>query len=495
MQETTVTAQIDAVPPREGESATADHAVLRWLVLATFIVILNETVMVNAIPRLMADFDISARAAQWLSTSFMLTLAVVIPITGWFLQRVTTRTAFTVAMTTFCLGTLAAALAPTFAVLVAARVVQASGTAVMMPLLMTTLMTVVAESDRGRVMGNVTLAISVAPALGPALSGVVLALASWRWIFWSVLPVAIVITLVSLRNLRNVGEPTAGSFDKLSVVLSALGFGPLVYGLSEIGGDVDQRIVAAAVVLGVSVVGAFVARQIALQRVDRPLLDLRTLRVPTYAKGLALMGFAFMAFLGSLILLPLYLQQVRGMSVLTTGLLLAPGGLAMGLLGPTVGRLFDTYGGRPVVIPGAAAVSVGLVALTQVDVATPIWFVLMAHIAVMTGLAAVFTPVFALTLGALPQRLYSHGSSTLGALQQVAGAIGTAVSITVLSARSAALSDAGATTEAALASGMRWAFVVGAVISLVVLALAVSMPGRVVAADADVEGVTPVPQA
>src|SRR5436190_1741363 len=231
---TTMTETTPAPAARTSERST-DYAVLRWLVLATFIVILNETIMVNAIPRLMGQFEVSARSAQWLSTAFMLTMAVVIPVTGWFLQRVTTRAAFATAMVVFCSGTLLAALAPVFPVLLAARVVQASGTAVMMPLLMTTLMTVVPEYDRGRVMGNVTLAMSVAPALGPAVSGVVLQSLSWRWIFLVVLPIAAGIGILGLRRLRDVGEPVAGTVDWLSVVIAAIGFGTLVYGLSEVG--------------------------------------------------------------------------------------------------------------------------------------------------------------------------------------------------------------------------------------------------------------------
>ena len=158
---------------------------------ATFTVILNETIMINAIPRLADDFDVTYNAAQWLSTAFLLTMASVIPVTGWFLQRVTTRTAFATAMITFAIGTTLALVAPTFWVLLVARIIQASGTAVMMPLLMTTLMTVVPVHDRGRVMGNVTLAMSVAPALGPAVSGVLLQLGSWRLIFATVLPIAV----------------------------------------------------------------------------------------------------------------------------------------------------------------------------------------------------------------------------------------------------------------------------------------------------------------
>jgi len=218
--------------PSQGST---DYSVLRWLVAATFLVILNETIIINAVPRLQAQFGVSERSAGWLTTAFMLTMAVVIPVTGWFLQRVTTRQAFALAMSIFAVGTLLAAVAPSFWVLLVARIIQASGTAVMMPLLMTTLMNVVPEQDRGRVMGNVTMAISVAPALGPAVSGVILQGLSWRWIFGLVLPLVLILAGAGLRKLKNVSEPTAGSVDVLSVVVSAFGFGTLVYGLSLIG--------------------------------------------------------------------------------------------------------------------------------------------------------------------------------------------------------------------------------------------------------------------
>jgi len=457
-----------------------DYAVLNWLVLATFIVILNETVMINAIPRLMVEFSVSARSAQWLFTAFMLTMAVVIPVTGWFLQRVTTRGAFATAMAVFSAGTLLAALAPTFPVLLAGRVVQASGTAVMMPLLMTTLMTVVPVHDRGRVMGNVTLAISVAPALGPALSGVVLQYASWRWMFGIVLPIAVAISFAGLRRLTNLGEPQRSSVDWVSVVLSAVGFGGFVYGLSQLGADRSSALVSPMLVilLGAAAIGAFVWRQLVLQRSGNPLLDLRTLRQRTYAVSLCLMAMAFMAMLGSMILLPLYLQDVRGLNVLQTGLLVMPGGVAMGLLGPTVGRAFDRYGSRPLVIPGSAGIIVALAMLTRVGLDTSIWLVLTAHVLLMVSLAAVFTPVFTLGLGALPPHLYSHGSSLLGALQQVAAAVGTAIVVTVLSSRSADLARGGADQLHAMVGGMQWAFGVGAVLAVAMLALAFLLPGR-----------------
>lgn len=472
--------------PTPGASGTAgataaegaDHAVLKWLVAATFIVILNETVMINAIPRLMADLDVDAVAAQWLSTAFMLTMAVVIPVTGWFLQRVTTRRAFGLAMATFCAGTLLAALAPGFAVLLVARVVQAAGTAVMLPLLMTTLMAVVAEHDRGRVMGNVTLAMSVAPAMGPAVSGVVLQQLSWRWIFWLVLPVAAAIGIVGLQRLRDVGEPVAGRLDVPSVVVAALGFGGLVYGLSEVGATGDRTPAYVALVVGALGVAVFVARQRRLQREDRPLLDLRTLRVRTYRLALVAMSLAFMAMLGAMILLPLHLQEQRGLEPLATGLLVMPGGILMGLLGPTVGRVFDRHGARVLVVPGAVAVTVAMAALAVLVEAGPTWSLLVAHVVLMVGLAAMFTPLFTIGLGSLPMRLHSHGSSLLGTLQQVAGAMGTAIAVMVMTSRAAQLVAGGTSPDVAAVAGLQWAFAVSAVLCLVVVVVVALLPAR-----------------
>ncbi|WP_223393926.1 MDR family MFS transporter [Nocardioides rotundus] len=458
---------------------TQSTGVLRWLVAATFVAILNETITLTAMPRLMAHFGVDESAAQWLATVFLLTMAVVIPITGWFLQQVTTRQAFLLAMSVFTAGTLLAALAPVFWVLIVARIVQAAGTAVMMPLLMTTLMKVVPESDRGRVMGNVTMAIAVAPALGPAVSGLVLQSLSWRWIFLIVLPVAVAVMVGGLRRLTNVGEPQPAHVDWLSVALAADGFGALVYGLSEFG--VVENPLIPAVTLGVGIVGVtlFVLRQLRLQRDERPLLDLRTLRIPVYRTAMSAMALAFLGMLGSMVLLQLYLQNLRGMTPLEAGLLVMPGGLAMGLLGPRVGRWYDRVGGRVLVLPGAAVISASFGVLALVDATTPIWVVLAVHIALMLGLSLLFTPLFTMGLGSLPAHLYSHGSSLLGTVQQVAGAFGTALVVMVMSSRAASLVESGVEPAQASLSGMHWAFAVSAVVGVLVLALVSRLPRKV----------------
>jgi DHA2 family lincomycin resistance protein-like MFS transporter len=190
------------------------------------------------------------------------------------------------------------------------------------------------------------------------------------------------------------------------------------------------------------------------------------------------MVVAFAGFMGSMILLPIYLQDLRGLTSLQTGLLLMPGGLAMGLSGPRVGALFDRFGSRPLVVPGSLAVVGALAALSQIGSTTSIWVILAAHVVFMAGLAAIFTPVFTLSLSAVPEHLYSHASSLLGSTQQVAGAIGTAMSVTILASHTASLAQSGASAQQAAIGGMQWAFAGSAIVSVGIILLALMLPAR-----------------
>lgn len=468
-------------PTRDADTATEraetadtlsrrDSRVIWLLLAATFVVILNETIMTVAIPKLMDDLQVDALAAQWLSTAFMLTMAVVIPITGFLLQRFTTRTMFIAAMTLFSLGTLAAALAPGFAVLVAARVVQATGTAIMLPLLMTTLMTLVPPARRGRTMGNVSIVISVAPAIGPTISGFILNYLAWRWIFLIVLPIALIMLFIGARFIENVGETEKSRIDVLSVVLSALGFGGLVYGLTLSGengsGDGPGALLWISLSVGVIALTSFLLRQLVLQRADRALLDLRTFRSPIFSVAIAMMAISTASLFGVIIVLPLYLQHVLHLDTLATGLLLLPGGLVMGLTAPLVGRLYDRSGPRVLVVPGAILVSLVLWSLTLVTEHTPVYLILIAHVLFSLGLALMFTPLFTAGLGAVPPHLYSHGSAIVGTVQQVAGAAGTALLIAVMTLQTTAVLSTGAPVDTATAAGVRTAFLAAAIISL-----------------------------
>lgn len=439
--------------------ARRSRSIIAILLVAAFVLILNETTINVALTSIMADLDVVERTAQWLTTAFMLTMAVVIPVTGWLLERLPTRTVFKLSLGLFSFGTLICLIAPVFGVLLAGRIVQASGTAIMMPLLMTTIMQMVPPSGRGRVMGNISLVISVAPAVGPTMSGLLLHLGSWRLIFGVVLPIAVGVALLGHLVLQNVGEDRATPLDAISVPLSLVAFGPLVYGMSLIGAaGTPAWEPAAALGLGAVGVAAFVLRQLRLQRRDRALLDLRTFTYPAFTIALVMMALATMALFGTIITLPLVLQRSFGLEALQVGLMMLPGGFLMGVLGPLVGRLFDRFGPRPLVIPASIVVTGVFVFFSTLTLATPWWAVMIGHIVMSMSFAFVFTPLFTVALGALPNRLYSHGSATVGTVQQVAGAAGTALFVTVMAMQTEAAEAAGTAHGAALLVGTHWSF-------------------------------------
>jgi MFS transporter, DHA2 family, lincomycin resistance protein len=438
------------------------------LLVATFVVILNETIMNVALQRLMVDLGVDAPTVQWLSTGFMLTMAVVIPTTGFILQRLSTRAVFLLAMGLFSGGTLLAALAPGFEILLLARLVQAGGTAIMLPLLMTTILTLVPVARRGAVMGNVSIAISVAPAMGPTVSGAILEHFSWRFMFVFVLPIALAALGIGARYLTNVGKTEKGRLDALSVVLTVPAFGGLVYGLSQIGGGQGGPGSPAviALVVGVAAMVAFVFRQLRLQKSSAPLLDLRAFNFRMFTVSVLLLVVAMVALFGAVILLPLYLQEVRGLKSLETGLAMLPGGLAMGLLGPFIGRAFDRVGPLPLTLAGSGLLVLSLFQFALLDASTPVAWIVALHVALSLGLALLFTPAFTTGLNPLPPHLYSHGSAIMSTLQQVAGAAGTALLVSIYAVVAAG---------SGMVAGMHAAFLTAAGIALAAVVLSALM--------------------
>lgn len=440
--------------------------IINLLLISAFVVILNETVMGVAIPHLMKDLGVTALAAQWLTTAFLLTMAVVIPTTGFLIQRVTTRRLYVIAMGLFVIGTAIAAIAPGFEVLLLARIVQASGTAIMLPLLMTTVMNLEPHETLGRRMGNISIVIAVAPALGPTISGLILSNLNWRFLFVFVLPIAITMLIVGMRRLHNVGKTKKVPIDITSIILSVFGFGGIVFGLSSLGemsagGNVALLFVP--LIVGIVALVAFVSRQITLQRSDRALLNLQTFKTSTFTASILMFTVSMMGMFGVFILLPLYLQNVLGLSVLNSGLLFLPGSLLMGLLAPFVGRMYDKVGPRPLLLFGTTVATAALWALAFLLQENTSWVTfLVGHIVFSIGLAFIFTPLFTSSLGSLPKHLYSHGSATVSTVQQVAGAAGTALFISIMSGIVATAVSNGASQAEGFAQGIHTALMLGA---------------------------------
>ena len=487
-----------AIEPAPASEVTRNRTALRLLLAAVFVVFLNETMMGVALPRIQESLHIGATQGQWLTTAFALTMAVVIPITGWLMQRLNTRPVFTVAMSSFVLGTLVAALSPVFEMLVVGRVIQAVGTAIMMPLMMTTVMMIVAEEERGRVMGRVSIAMSVAPAIGPIVSGALIQVLPWQGLFWVMLPIALVMLIIGVRRVPNVSQTRKVRLDTASVILSALAFSALVFGLSQIGAAaIGEAAVQpwVPIAAGLLTLAVFVWRQLVLQRTDSALLDLRTFLSRDFAVSVAMMTAAMVSLFGAFIVIPQFARYTLGLEPLWVGAILLPGGLLMGLAGPTVGRLYDRFGPRPLVIPGSIGLAVALWTFAFGLGVGSSWVVLLgAHIVLMLSLAFLFTPAFTASLGSLPPQLDSHGSATIATLQQVAGAAGTAIFVALYATGVASTggADPDLPSSAAAAQGSHLAFVAGGILSLAVIVLALLVRKPAARADATSVDATPV---
>ncbi|MGO1839609.1 MAG: MFS transporter, partial [Candidatus Microbacterium stercoravium] len=339
--------------------------------------------------------------------------------------------------------------------------------------------------SRGRMMGRVGLVISLAPAIGPTLSGIILDHFGWRMIFAIILPIAIVAMLIGAKWMTNLGVTTHAPIDVLSIVLSAFGFGGLVFGLSQLGGaeggDASSSLGALPVVLlvvGAVALALFVWRQLALQKKDDALLDMRVFRSKNFVFAVLIMTVVSFAMFGTLTMLPLVLQTVSDLEATQSGLVLLPGALLMGLLGPLMGRVYDAFGPKVLLVPGTILITGSLIMFSTLTPDTPVWLITAVQIAMSLGLAGSFTPLFSASLGSLQRHLYSHGSAALNTLQQVAGAAGTALLIGIYSSLLHAGTADGATPATAGATGAQAAFFTGACIAVaaVVLAFFVKKP-------------------
>lgn len=473
-------------------SATAPQKVvpiIAVLVVSAFVMILNETLLSVALPVLMDVMSITAVTGQWLSTAFMLTMAIVIPTTGFLMKRLSVRTMFTTAMLLFLAGTVIAALAPTFAVLLTGRVVQAAGTAMVLPLLMTTTLALVPLRNRGTVMGLVGVVISAAPALGPMVSGFILEHWSWHILFVMMLPIILVSLGIGLAFMRNYTEPVKVGLDVVSVVLAAVGFGGAVYGLASISSIVDGTSrfgPLLAFAIGALALAVFAVRQVRRSaRGKEPLLDLRPLTVRTFTVSLAIIFIAFANMLGTVIVLPMYLSGALGISSMNVGLTLLPGAVASGVLGPIVGRLYDRVGPRPLVVPGAIAMAAVLwVQFALFDADTSRGFIIILNVVFGLGMAMVMTPLMTHSLSSLPRELYGHGSAILNTVQQLSGALGTAVFIALLTIGSKSAIRDGASEGVAQAEGIVLAFAFGGIWGLIAIGLALTLKRLPAEADA-----------
>lgn len=440
------------------------------MIFGTFITVLNQTIVTPAQPSIMAEMSIDASSVQWLTTGFTLVNAIMIPVTAYLTDKHSTKILYIISMAIFAIGSLMAGIAPDFAVLLIGRLLQAAGAGILMPMVMTVLMLTFPVERRGSAMGIFGIVIAFAPAIGPSVAGLVIDSFGWRILFYAIAALIVVVILISLLVLKRT-EPLnpAAHLDKISVVLSTVGFGALLYGFSTIG-SVGLNIVDGVItLLGVIVLVLFFRRQL---KMEQPMLNVRVLANRRFLIGTVIGMIVQASLLAAGVLMPIYLQSYMGYSATVSGLVIMPGAILMGIMNPFAGRLFDKYGPRVLSIVGLAILTISTVGFATLTSTTNVIWITIIYTIRMLSLSLVNMPITTWAMNALDNKVLNHGTSVNNTLRQVSGSLGTALLVSIDTFATASASGSMAPVEAGIL-GVNAAFTTAVVLSAVALALTI----------------------
>ncbi|WP_212935234.1 DHA2 family efflux MFS transporter permease subunit [Bacillus hominis] len=411
-------------------------AVVTVLILGMFISILNQTIINVALPPLMNEFNVSTSTAQWLITGFMLVNGILVPISAFLVSRFTYRKLFVAAMLFFTVGSIICATSGNFTMMMTGRIIQAVGAGILMPVGMNIFMTLFPPHKRGAAMGLLGVAMILAPAIGPTITGWVIENYSWNLMFYGMFVIGLIITFLSLKFFTLAQPVSKTKLDVFGVISSSIGLGSLLYGFSEAGNNGwTSAEVVITLIIGVIGLAVFIWRELTT---DNKMLDLQVFKYPTFTFTLVINAIVTMALFGGMLLLPVYLQNIRGFTPMESGLLLLPGSLIMGIMGPVAGKLFDKYGIRPLAIVGLAITTFATYKFTTLSMDTPYSVIMTDYIIRSIGMSFIMMPIMTAGMNALPMKLISHGTATQNTSRQVAGSIGTAILITLMTQQTTA---------------------------------------------------------
>ncbi|MFB7813904.1 DHA2 family efflux MFS transporter permease subunit [Paenibacillus chitinolyticus] len=420
---------------KEPEEDMTKHrgTVLLVLILGAFVTILNQTLLNVALPHLMNDFNASADTIQWLSTGYMLINGIIIPISAFLIGTFTTRQLFISAMISFTVGSLICGMAPNFTIMMIGRIVQGAGAGIIMPLMMTVILNIYPPQVRGRAMGMIGIAMFFAPAIGPTLSGWIIEHWTWRILFYVAMPIAILDIIFAFLVLKNVTKVTKPVFDFLGFVTSTIGFGSLLYGISEAGSKGWGSVtVVSTIIIGIVFIALFIVRELTAKN---PLLNLRVFKYNMFSLSTVVSCIVNMAMFGASILVPIYVQNIRGYSPIEAGLLMLPGALLMGVMSPISGALFDRFGIKPLAFIGLTITAITTWQFAHLNADTTYSTLMWLYTIRMFGMSFIAMTIMTTGLNQLPRELASHGTAASNTARQIASSIGTAVLVTIMTNR------------------------------------------------------------
>jgi EmrB/QacA subfamily drug resistance transporter len=403
------------------------------VIIGSIMSILDTTIVNVALATLSRELHAPISQIQWVVTGYLLSLAAVIPVTGWAARRFGPKRVYLVSLVLFSAGSALCGLATSTTELIVFRVLQGVGGGMILPIGQLMMAEAAGPKRMGRVMSIVAVPAMLAPILGPAIGGLILESVSWRWIFFVNVPIGVIAVIAAIRVLPNVPPSRTERLDFSGLGLMASGLVLLTYGLAEIGstGKFTSPKVVIPCLAGLALLGVFVFHALRM-RTGKPLLDLRLYKRPTFSSASFAMFCLGAALFGGMILLPLYWQEIRHESVLHTGLLTAPQGLGMALIMPLAGKLTDRLGGGPLALAGVILTTLMTIPFGFVGAHTSILSLSLAMFLRGMGIGFAFMPAMTAAFASLDRSELSDATPQLNVLQRTGGSIGTAVLAVVL---------------------------------------------------------------
>lgn len=400
------------------------------MLLGAFVGMFSETSLNIALPTLVQALQVNTGTIQWLVTGYMLVIGIVLPLSSLINRWFTTRQVIIFALSDFIIGAAISTLGSSFAVVLVGRMIQGIGTGLILPLMFAVVMQIFPPQKIGAVMGMCALVIMFAPAVGSTLTGLILGKLSWNWIFWLFIPFLAIALLFAITSLENVGNITRPHVDGLSIVESAIGCSGLVIGasLSSRFGWLSVPVIT-ALATGVVVLTFYTHRQLHLAE---PILNLRIFKHRAFAIGTGSVMLDFGIILSSMYLLPMYVQNGLLLPVTMAGMIMLPGGVTNAITSAVAGRLYDNVGAKRPALVGIVLALVGVLMLLTTSTRTTVTFVIAAHVILMIGCPLFMAPSQTSALNALPGISSNDGSTILNTMQQIVGAVATAVATSLL---------------------------------------------------------------
>ncbi|PIO82560.1 MFS transporter [Loigolactobacillus backii] len=400
------------------------------LLLGTFCTALTTNMLVTAYPTLMNQFSISSATVQWLTTGPLLIMGIMIPISAWLLNNFSLKLIYLTALAFFLVGLIISFTANSFSFILIGRLVQAIGVGVTFPTIQTVLLVIFPADKRGSMMGLGGIVIGLAPALGPTVSGWILDNDSWRDLFGIMIPPVILVVIMTLIFVHPVIPVKKSKIDALAIALSTIGFGTLLYGFSEVGEHGWlSTVVITSIIIGLIFIGLFAWREWPQKE---PFLNVRLLKIPSFTVASIITALSNTAMIGIQVVLPMYLQNVRGMSPLHSGLMILPGALVYGIVSLISGRIYDEMGGRLLALVGTFLLTLGTIPFVLLTRNTPYSYIICDYTVLMIGVALVTMPLTAANSIDLKGIQLSHGTAVNSTMRQVMTSIGTAILGSVL---------------------------------------------------------------